>query len=100
MHYDAFYGSSLSDPAHFWLDQASKLNWFTQPESGVTQNEKGFYEWFRDGVLNLSYLCLDTHIQAGNGQRKALIYDSPVSNTQREFTYEELHARVAAFAGG
>lgn len=100
MHYDAFYGSSLSDPAHFWLDQASKLNWFTQPESGVTQNEKGFYEWFRDGVLNLSYLCLDTHIQAGNGQRKALIYDSPVSNTQREFTYEKLHARVAAFAGG
>ena len=58
-----------------------------------------FYRWFPDGELNTCHNCLDRHVEAGGGDRPALIYDSPVTGTQQTFTYRELLDSTARAAG-
>jgi propionyl-CoA synthetase len=54
--------------------------------------------WFPGALCNTAYNCLDRHVEAGRGATAALIYDSPVTNTKRTFSYSELRHEVAAFA--
>jgi hypothetical protein len=54
--------------------------------------------WFAGGKLNVCYNALDRHLKE-SGENIALIYDSPVTNTIKKFTYFELHALVSQFAG-
>jgi propionyl-CoA synthetase len=58
-----------------------------------------FVRWFPDGELNTSFNCLDRHVQDGHGDRPALIYDSPVTDTQRTYTYAQATREVARLAG-
>ena len=58
-----------------------------------------FYRWFTDGVLNTCFNALDRHVRSGRGDQAALIYDSPVTSSQRTYTYAELLDEVARFAG-
>jgi propionyl-CoA synthetase len=58
-----------------------------------------FLRWFPGGVVNTCYNALDRHVLGGRGEQRALIYDSPVSGTQRTFSYRELRDRTARFAG-
>lgn len=94
------YSESLQNPDQFWLREARKLSWFEFPQTGSTANPDGTANWFPDGSLNLSYLCLDYHVLSGNGDQVALVYDSPVSSTYYKFTYQELRDQVARFAAG
>ena len=57
------------------------------------------FRWFPDGELNTSYNALDRHVEAGHGERTALIWDSPVTGSVRRYTYAELRDEVAKFAG-
>ena len=98
--YAATHAASLADPAAFWLRQAQQLPWHTAPAEAVGQDENGAHRWFRGGELNTSFLCLDYHVQQGRGGQSALIYDSPVTNTLRTYTYAELLDLTARFAGG
>ncbi|MBD2768941.1 AMP-binding protein [Hymenobacter sp. BT664] len=98
--YAATHAASLADPAAFWLAQAHLLPWHTPPTEALSRDANGFYRWFRDGELNTCYLCLDYHVQHGRADQPALIYDSPVTNTRRTYTYAELLDRTARFAGG
>ncbi|WP_426059138.1 propionyl-CoA synthetase [Hymenobacter sp. B1770] len=98
--YAATHAASLADPAAFWLAQAHNLQWDTLPTKPLTQDKNGFYRWFHNGKLNTSFLCLDYHVQNGRGEQAALIYDSPVTNTLRTYTYAELLDMTARFAGG
>ena len=67
----------------------------------VLENSCGpYYRWFEGGVLNTCYNCLDRHIERGNGDHTALIYDSPVTSTIRRFSYREIRDLVATCAGG
>jgi propionyl-CoA synthetase len=58
-----------------------------------------YYRWFAGGRLNTCYNALDVHVDRGRGKQLALIYDSPVTQTVRSFTYFELRDQVARFAG-
>ena len=58
-----------------------------------------FYRWFPDGELNTCANALDRHVDDGRGDQAALIYDSPVTGTQRTYTYRELLDETARFAG-
>ncbi|BBM89732.1 propionyl-CoA synthetase [Spirochaetota bacterium] len=93
------YENSINDPAAYWGKQAQAITWFKPPEVILTKNDKGLYRWFADGVLNTCYLALDHHIEAGRGDNRALIYDSPVTQTKKTYTFTELHDAVARFAG-
>ena len=100
MNYKEIYQYSIDEKERFWAEQARQLKWFREPSNILSKNEKGFYRWFADGEMNTCYLCLDYHTEQGRGEQIALIYDSPVTNTIKKYTYTELRDAVAKFAGG
>jgi len=97
--YAAAYARSITDPEGFWGEQAGQIAWFDQPRQVLTQDQQGFYRWFAGGTLNTAYLALDYHVDSGRADQTALIYDSPVTHTIREYSYRELRDLVARFAG-
>jgi propionyl-CoA synthetase len=90
---------SLQDPEGFWLEQSRAITWVTPPTRALDDARAPFYRWFPDGVLNTAYNCLDRHVEGGRAEQLALIYDSPVTGTQRTLTYRALRDEVALFAG-
>ncbi|MFK7772892.1 MAG: propionyl-CoA synthetase [Saprospiraceae bacterium] len=99
MSYSNLYKTSLQDSETFWKQQAENIEWFNFPKNILSYDEDGLPQWYKDGKLNTSYLTLDYHVKQGRGEQVAIIYDSPVTNTKRKYTYQELLAKVATFAG-
>ncbi|MEM1218278.1 MAG: propionyl-CoA synthetase [Bacteroidota bacterium] len=97
--YSKFYEESLQDPVGFWQKEAKEINWFKQPETILSKNEKDLYRWYADGELNTCYLALDHQVEQGRGDQVALIYDSPVTETKEQISYRELLSRTERFAG-
>lgn len=99
MSYESIYQSSITDPVSFWKEKSTLISWYKAPETILAKNEEGLDCWYPDGELNTSYLALDYQIEQGRGDQTALIYDSPVTDTVQNFTYNELRDKVAVFAG-
>ncbi|NWN91444.1 propionyl-CoA synthetase [Marinobacter adhaerens] len=99
MGYNAEFRRSIDHPEEFWRDQAGAINWIKAPETIWQATDNGHGDWFPDGILNTSDIALDANVRAGRGEQKALIYDSPVTGAKRSYTYNELTAEVARFAG-
>jgi len=100
MNYKEIYQYSIDEKEKFWAEQAHQLKWFKEPSEILSKNDKGFYSWFTNGEMNTCYLCLDYNIEQGRGEQTALIYDSPVTNTTKKYSYSQLRDAVAKFAGG
>src|SRR4051794_4502778 len=97
--FEDVYRRSLEEPDAFWAEAAAAIDW-TEPWEHVLDDSRApFYRWFRGGRLNTCHNALDRHVDAGHGERLALIYDSPVTQTTSTFTYRELRDAVARFAG-
>ncbi len=99
MDYQEFYNHSIQNPEQFWETQAQEIPWFDYPNNILSQDEHGFYRWYAGGKLNTSYLALDYHVANGKADHTALIYDSPVTQTVKKYTYQSLRDEVARFAG-
>ena len=97
--YKAAFAESLQRPAEFWKTQADSIDWFRKPENILSSGENGNDVWFADGELNSAHIALDFHVDNGRADQPALIYDSPVTNTIKTYTYRELRDNVALFAG-
>ena len=97
--YHDLYRQSIQDPEGFWKAQAEQIPWFSFPETILSKDENDLYRWYRGGKLNTSYLALDYHVENGRGEEPALIYDSPVTNSRRSYTYRQLRDEVALVAG-
>ncbi len=82
-----------------WRDAARDIFWYREPETVLDDSNPPFYRWYPDGVTNACYNALDLHVAAGRGDQDALIYDSPVTNSKRRYSYAELLDEVARFAG-
>jgi propionyl-CoA synthetase len=95
---DAF-NRSLKDPAGFWGEAAKAVYWYKKWEKVLDDSRQPFYRWFVGGEVNTCYNALDLHIEEGRGNQPALIYDSPVTNSTKMFTYGELRDKAAVFAG-
>ncbi len=100
MSYQDFYKKSIEHPEKFWKEQAKQLDWFKHPNTILSKDKHDYYQWFADGQLNLSYLCIDKHIDDGFGDQNAIIYDSPVTNTKQHITFNQLHKEVSKLADG
>ncbi len=100
MYYQEFYRKSIDQPTQFWQEQAMQLEWFKVPKTILSKDKYDYDQWFEDGQLNLSYLCIDKHIKEGFGDQNAIIYDSPVTNTKQHITFNQLHHEVSKLAGG
>ena len=97
--YDEAFRQSIQDPEGFWGKAAEAIHWYKKYDKVLDDSNKPMYRWFTGGELNTCYNALDFHIERGRGDRVALIYDSPVTNTIKKFTYRELRDEVARFAG-
>ncbi len=97
--YEENYEKSLKDPEGFWGKAAEDCFWYKKWDKVLDDTNKPFYRWFTGGVTNTCYNALDIHIERGRGERIAMIYDSPVTNTIRKYTYTELRDLTAKFAG-
>jgi propionyl-CoA synthetase len=97
--YDQAFAMSIEDPDQFWGRAAEDCHWYRKWDKVLDDSQKPFYRWFTGGELNTCYNALDLHIEEGRGAQTALIYDSPVTNTIKKFTYSELRDLVARFAG-
>ena len=93
------YDRSLADPEGFWRDAALNLTWRRAPTRILDDDRPPFYRWFPDAELNTCENALDRHVEAGHGERLALIHDSAVTGKVQRFTYTALRDEVARFAG-
>jgi propionyl-CoA synthetase len=98
--YERAFRESVADPEHFWGAAAEKVHWYKKYERVLTSANPPFYRWFEGGLINSCYNALDYHVENGFRDRIALIYDSPVTQTVKRYTYSELLDRVARCAGG
>jgi len=87
------------DPEGFWAEAAGAIHWERKWDRVLDDAKAPFYRWFPGGTLNTCYNALDLHVDRGRGERAALIYDSPVTDTVKTYTYRELRDEVARFAG-
>jgi propionyl-CoA synthetase len=97
--YQEAFQQSLAEPSKFWGEAAELIEWYRPPEVVLDRSNPPFYRWFADGTMNTCFNALDRHVRDGRADQPALIYDSPVTGTQRVFTYAELLGEVARFAG-
>ena len=96
------YELSLREPEKYWAKAADKIEWFQKPSSILDYDadfNPHFPKWFSDGIINMSYNCLDVHVNNGRAKQDALMYDSPVTGVKQRFTFEELLDQVATLAG-
>src|SRR3546814_10860897 len=81
--YDEVYRRSLADPEGFWAEAANDIVWYRKWDTVLDRSNPPFYRWFVGGETNTCMNAMDRHVDEGNGDRLALIYDSPVTGSQR-----------------
>ena len=99
MSYQEVYAEAQRDPEGFWMGAAEAIDWDRAPSKALFADNAPLYEWFADGMVNTCWNAVDRHVEAGHGDRIAIIHDSPVTHSKHEITYAELQARVASLAG-
>jgi len=96
--YHEVYSRALRDPEGFWGEAAQEIDWYA-PAKAVFDGGAGIYgRWFVGASCNTCYNAIDRHVAAGRADQTALIYDSPVTNTKRAYTYNEALAEIATLA--
>ena len=97
--YEEMYQDSVENADEFWATQAKRLDWYkkwnTVSNSDFTKAE---IKWFEGGKLNVSYNCLDRHVEAGFGNQTALIWEGNDPSEDKSYTYSELLIQVSKFA--
>ena len=104
---DQVQSNSLTNPETFWSHHAESLHWHKKPDQVIQTNIKTLpdgtkhrqWSWFPGGKLSTTYNCVDRHVKAGNGDKVAIIWDSPVTGTKQKITYGELLEEVETLAG-
>ncbi len=96
--YHETYARWQRDPEGFWGEAAREIDWIETPKK-VFDKAAGVYgRWFSGGVVNTCFNAVDRHVNAGRGPQTAVIYDSPITNSKRTLTYDELLFEVKTLA--
>jgi propionyl-CoA synthetase len=99
INYQEIYQRSIQDAEGFWSEVANDIFWYKKPTKILNSDNPPFYKWFQDGITNTCYNAIDLHVKNGNEKKIAIIYDSPITNSQKKITYAELKDQVSIFAG-
>ena len=92
--------TAAADPVAYWVKEAfERVTWFKEPTVMLDDSNPPFYKWFSDGELNITYNCLDRHIEAGRGDKVAYYWEGEPGDT-RVITYQDLADEVGRFANG
>ena len=92
------YAAWKADPEAFWAQAAEEIDWFEPPTRIFDADAGVFGRWFPDAVCNTCYNAVDRHVEGGRADQLALIHDSPITGSQKKFTYAELKDEVVALA--
>ena len=99
MGYKEIYNSWKNDPESFWMTAADAIDWVKKPSKALFAERAPLYEWFCDSEVNTCYNAVDRHVLNGRADQKAIIYDSPMTDTKYSITFSELLEKVATLAG-
>jgi acetyl-CoA synthetase len=94
---ESVFDAAEADPEGFWAEQAEALHWDQKWDQVLDWSNPPFAKWFVGGKLNVSYNCLDRHVEAGRGDRVAFHWRGE-EGEERDVSYAELHADVQRFA--
>src|SRR6185437_3331922 len=94
--YDKLCARATADPEGFWADVARELHWF-EPWQKVLEWNHPWAKWFVGGQMNLSYNCLDRHVETWRKNKAAIIWESEPGEV-RTLTYQQLHREVQKLA--
>ncbi|KAL8761258.1 MAG: hypothetical protein Q9184_002608 [Pyrenodesmia sp. 2 TL-2023] len=103
---DQVHAASLKNPEAFWFRQAQQLHWHKQPSTTLRLFSRKLtdevqypsYTWFPDGQISTTFNCVDRHVLAGNGNSTAIIWDSPVTGSKGNVSYNLLLHEVETLA--
>jgi len=95
--YQEFHRRSLAEPDAFWSEQAQKIDWQTQPQHICDYSNPPFAKWFVGGTTNICHNAIDRHL-AARGDQAALIAVSTETDTERVYTFAQLHDEVQRMA--
>ncbi|MDF1686369.1 MAG: propionyl-CoA synthetase [Parvibaculaceae bacterium] len=95
--YQDSYDAWTADAEGFWANAAAEIDWIS-PWDRVLEWNGGGARWFAGAQCNTCFNAVDRHVLSGHGAQTALIYDSPVTNTQMQMSYAELLEAVSHFA--
>ncbi|MCP3974097.1 MAG: acetate--CoA ligase [bacterium] len=94
------YEGAAADPVGYWSREAlQRLTWFKEPTEMLDDSNPPFFKWFGDGELNVTYNCIDRHIEAGRGDKIAYYWEGEPGD-DRVITYRELGEEVNRFSNG
>ena len=99
MSYKSVFESSMSDPEAFWMEAANHVDWVKPPSKALSSDKAPFYEWFKDAEVNTCYNAVDRHVEAGKGDKTAIIYDSPITGKKSKTSFFELQEQTALLGG-
>ena len=94
------HAEAAADPVAYWEAEArNRITWFKEPTVLLDDSNPPFFKWFSDGELNVTYNCIDRHIQAGRGDKVAFYWEGEPGD-ERVLTYQDLYDEVCRFANG
>ncbi|MES1162624.1 MAG: AMP-binding protein, partial [Rhizobacter sp.] len=96
--YDKLVAEAEADAGAYWARLAREfVSWKTPFTRSLDEREAPFYKWFEDGTLNVSYNCLDRHVERGLGDKVAIVFEADDGQVTR-VTYRELLDRTCRLA--
>uniref|UniRef100_A0A6I8N4V5 Acyl-CoA synthetase short-chain family member 3, mitochondrial n=1 Tax=Ornithorhynchus anatinus TaxID=9258 RepID=A0A6I8N4V5_ORNAN len=97
--YGAQWWASLGAPERFWAEAARGVSWHRPCSRTLRPGPSPTHSWFADGLINICYNAIDRHVESGRGEKVAIIYDSPVTNSKSSITYKSVLDQVSKLAG-
>ena len=91
--YNEIYQKSIKNREDFWKEVSNDIFWYKKPTKILNSDNPPFYKWFEDGITNTCYNALDLHIDQGKGEKLAIIYDSPITGSKENITYNKVERK-------
>ncbi len=95
--YDRMYKESIENPEGFWGKIAEDFHWYKKWRRVLNADTPPFYKWFEGGTTNISYNCLDRHLDGPRKNKAAILWEGEPGD-QRTLTYQQLHREVCKAA--
>ena len=99
MDYHSIYKSWQADPESFWMEAAEGIDWDQKPTFALNESNEPLFEWYTDSYVNTCFNALDRHVEKGQGDQTAIIYDSPITGKKQRISYEQLLEKTSLLAG-
>ena len=99
MDYHSIYKSWQADPESFWMEAAEGIDWDQKPTFALNESNEPLFEWYTDSCVNTCFNAVDRHVEKGQGDQTAIIYDSPITGKKQHISYTQLLEKTSLLAG-